>query len=640
MKKKLMMAAVLLGALTLGACVDDNESQSVTDVRNAKAEQLKSIAAMNNAEAQAKITLANADAAIKTAEAAQKQALADKAAAEAKIKELELKMAEATYDAALAAQLAQAQADKKEAEYQLAESQGKIDKLVISLEKDLAVLQKNLLQAQLDLKDKQDAVADAQLKDMKELANRYARVLSAYTTKSQAAINQKANIAAYEAELKDWEVLKASQISAKEFSISIYEKQIAALKEYSNYTEDVNALKLKLEDANSVLKVATDKYAALNGAYNDIDIDELKEAKNVPDLRVAVEENLLYGMMTGYSYIQGVNFYDYLPGTPQWKGDEIEKGDFVYPIYAAEFLELELKYKDVRTLKVEVDNRVAAIDVKGQKETIDKADVGLKALYDAAVEATATAKIAYDAAPTDAAKKAAYEDALDAEKTAETNLNAAEEVLAEREDQVAELNAAYALVSDTKKGDELLAAVKAYNDAVMAVYTEKANAFFAKEEAGVVQADAQIAHQTINAMVYGKKTGNGQYYTINLWDLYMGNISNSILGDNVNYSYSWGNADYNILVNTFVEFYAYTPADSDIDGAATIDSEIKRLEGEIEKAKGDIADLKDTTSQEQLIEREKATADGLQAQADALKVKMDALKVRLDAAIKAATPAE
>ena len=47
MKKKLMMVAVLLGALSLGACVDNNESASVEAVRNAKAEQLMSIANLN-----------------------------------------------------------------------------------------------------------------------------------------------------------------------------------------------------------------------------------------------------------------------------------------------------------------------------------------------------------------------------------------------------------------------------------------------------------------------------------------------------------------------------------------------------------------------------------------------------------------
>ena len=437
--------------------------------------------------------------------------------------------------------------------------------------------------------------------------------------------------------------MKASRISAKEFSISIYEKQIAALKEYSNYTEDVNALKLKLEDAYSVLKVATDKYAALSSTYNDLDITKLKVAKNVPTLKEAIDENPLYGMMNGNSYIQGVSFSDYLPGTPEWKGDIIEKGDLSYPITEQDFLELELKYKDVRTLKLAVDERIAAIDVKGQKEAIDKADVGYKAVYDAAVKATATAKTAYDAAPTDAAKKTAYETALRTEKEAESALNGAKESLADSEDAVAELNAAYALVSDAKKGDELLAAVKAYNDAVLAAYTEASVAYFAMEEAGVVVADAQIAYDTMNAIVNGKNTGSNQWYTINLWDLYNNNISDPILGDNVSIYNHWTNSenlDYNVLINTWIEFYAHTPADSDIDGATTIDAEIKRLEAAIETAKDDIADLKDTTGQEQLIEREKAAADGLQAQADALKVKMDALKLRLDAAIKAATPTE
>ena len=41
MKKKFMMFAVLLGVLTLGSCIDDTESQSVTDVRDAKTEELK-----------------------------------------------------------------------------------------------------------------------------------------------------------------------------------------------------------------------------------------------------------------------------------------------------------------------------------------------------------------------------------------------------------------------------------------------------------------------------------------------------------------------------------------------------------------------------------------------------------------------
>lgn len=61
MRKKFMMVAVLLGALTLGACVDDNESQSVTDVRTAKAEQLRAMADLYKAQAEAELIYANAE---------------------------------------------------------------------------------------------------------------------------------------------------------------------------------------------------------------------------------------------------------------------------------------------------------------------------------------------------------------------------------------------------------------------------------------------------------------------------------------------------------------------------------------------------------------------------------------------------
>lgn len=75
MKKKFMMVAVLLGALTLGACVDDNESQSVTDVRKAKAEQLSALAQKAKAEAEATLISANAEKAYKEALTKYKEAL-------------------------------------------------------------------------------------------------------------------------------------------------------------------------------------------------------------------------------------------------------------------------------------------------------------------------------------------------------------------------------------------------------------------------------------------------------------------------------------------------------------------------------------------------------------------------------------
>ena len=79
MKKKLMMVAVLLGALSLGACVDNDESASVEAVRNAKAEQLKGLAALANAQAEATKITAEAEAALKNAQAEYQKEMTEEA---------------------------------------------------------------------------------------------------------------------------------------------------------------------------------------------------------------------------------------------------------------------------------------------------------------------------------------------------------------------------------------------------------------------------------------------------------------------------------------------------------------------------------------------------------------------------------
>ena len=116
MKKKLMMVAVLLGALSLGACVDNDESASVEAVRNAKAEQLKGAAALANAQAEAETIRANAEAKLKEAEAAYQDAKteADKAKWAAKLTVIQ---AEAARD------IAQAQRDQKDAEMDIITNQ-------------------------------------------------------------------------------------------------------------------------------------------------------------------------------------------------------------------------------------------------------------------------------------------------------------------------------------------------------------------------------------------------------------------------------------------------------------------------------------------------------------------------------------
>ena len=649
MKKKLMMIAVLLGALSLGACVDDNESASVTDLRGAKAEQLRAAAALNNAQAATEEALRESTVAIEAAKARQEQAAADKAEAEARIKAIEAQLAESVADAQLQASLAEWQAKLAWAQADLENAQGEIEKNALKLQKQLADLKNQMLDAQKDLADKEDALADEALEDLKTLANTYGNALIAYTNQSQAIAAKEALLAKQKADLADWEVLKASEIAAKEFEIEVNNKQIEALQKYTNYTEDVEALKLQLEDARLAWDLAEDNYNNLHNIYDNLVVADLKKAQGVDDLKKAIDNNDLYKKIQtvsqGYTvWVNGVEFTDYVPyKTLQWKGFQIQSEDKAYThrVTDTDSLLLELEYKDVRALKVEVDAAIAAQNVKALTDDVTAKTTA----YNNYVTATATAKAAYDAAPTDATAKSNYEialsneeNALNAKKNAEASLKAANET-------VQDLNDAYALVSNQDLGKALTDAVKKYNDAIVAVYTEKAEAQFAMDAAQADYTDKGIAHSTLYAVVNGTTTGS--LNSISLWDLYV-NWTNPGYDSNVsiNSTQSWfdtNDANFqSVLLNTYIEYY--TGATSDMMGAATIDDEIKRLTELNETLAEKIEDLKDVTSQEELIADTEAELAKLNAVIDALKVKVDALKARLDEKMSAYvdedTPAE
>ena len=123
MKKKFIAVYALIGVLALGSttltsCVDDNESASVTAIRDAKAQSLQALANYNNAQAEAAKIVAQAEAALTNAKAAIKKAEAEKDSLEnEKLKatiEIDIQTAVARAEAGLAAQqaiLAQAKAE-------------------------------------------------------------------------------------------------------------------------------------------------------------------------------------------------------------------------------------------------------------------------------------------------------------------------------------------------------------------------------------------------------------------------------------------------------------------------------------------------------------------------------------------------
>lgn len=176
MKKKFIAVSVLICALALGSttltsCVDDNESASVTAIRDAKAQQLASIAALNNAQAKAQELRAQAEADLAAANAAYQQALADQEASEAEF------LAE-KYKAELEALKAQYEAQIMEAKKNAADYEQQLwDKLDTHLGNlytsyttalgKVETLNKDIFDAQFDLAnvDVNQEAADAAAKE-------------------------------------------------------------------------------------------------------------------------------------------------------------------------------------------------------------------------------------------------------------------------------------------------------------------------------------------------------------------------------------------------------------------------------------------------------------------------------------------
>lgn len=194
MKKKLMMVAVLFGALSLGACVDDNESASVTAVRNAKAEQLKAVAALNNAQAEAELIKANAEKAMKDAQAELYKAQAAAQQAEADRKEFELAQAKEKYALELEQIKLKAQFELQKLQDVMAQyEQGKLEEAYNTINR----LYSNYYIALLDLNQMKYDLIDEQA----ELAKLEAGVVSAEAWNKYKTLQSQQNIANYEAQL-------------------------------------------------------------------------------------------------------------------------------------------------------------------------------------------------------------------------------------------------------------------------------------------------------------------------------------------------------------------------------------------------------------------------------------------------------
>lgn len=291
MKKKFMMLAVLLGTLTLGSCIDDTESQSVTNVRDSKTEELKSIAAMEAAQAQAKITLANAEAAYKAALAEAEIAAAAKAQAEAELEKAQAELIELQKQAAeieneadrianeqaqaeLEAKLAQLEVTKKENEAKLEQIAAEVEKQALENEKALVEAQKTLNQAQ-DALNRQLADADAAEKQkLQAAANEYKQAVENLINAQQWLMTLKTQLVNLETGLADAKQTAEETIDQYNNEIAKLELQNEYYKQYTNYIEDMDAAKAEVVTLEMEKNKLYDAYFAKYNAWQSVVIDQ------------------------------------------------------------------------------------------------------------------------------------------------------------------------------------------------------------------------------------------------------------------------------------------------------------------------------------------------------------------------------
>ena len=441
-----MMVAVLLGALSLGACVDDNESQSVTDLRGAKAEQLRAAAELDRAKAAAEEVLA----------AAQADFLAAKA---------EFERAQA------------------------AESEQRAEEAAARFAIEIQQLEAKL---QLTLLDLQNRIADAEREIVNDQNDQINTLFAAYKTAMNDLIwynselsKTQASIAYLQAGVEYAKSFAATQFTYYTQQIASYEAQMEVLKDPAYTNMDRTELLANYQAASKKAALAAQTVNANEGAALKAAGDKVKAAWDAMDTDPVDEVNTLisnffivdqYGSrinsVVNYSYAGYVSYAVTIDGSYYGLGS----------LYNNYRIDESNKLMADRYFAEQVENQAAWLG----KETDTAAGTAYGNLAVA------------NKALTDAK---ALPETTDAEKTAkETAIKTAEEQVAEAEDNLADAktNYDYAVANQKEYTDALAAVdVDALNAAAAAVQTAldaqdvAADAYSEAYTAGVAEINAE-----------------------------------------------------------------------------------------------------------------------------------------------------
>lgn len=387
MKKKFIAVSMVLGALalsstTLTSCVDDNESASVTAIRDAKAQQLTALANYQQAQADAEKIVAEAEAAIRNAEAKWQEI-------QNELEDLELQKAQATLETDIAAAQAMAEAE--------------LLKQQAALETAKATLIESL-----------DKVSIAEKTRINTLIGKADYELSRINNYQQQIINIEANRVSATYNLETIKILKDQSISENNKEIALQEAKLKLYESYENTGIE------EAEAAYNESLVAQDKLYA----------DYQTAKKNVYPLKQEGEkliDDLNNSLLMEIRNTQNLSNYiaQDLENTPESQSIVVTYDDGTASIYTKNYGISKYKIDseaiatgidaNITTVNREIAIKQAALQEANAALTAKKAEEG----YKLAEKAVADALDAFNAAKTEADKK-----------TAKATLEQAEETLA------------------------------------------------------------------------------------------------------------------------------------------------------------------------------------------------------------------
>lgn len=263
-----LASTMLVGSTMLGGCVKDNESESVTNIREAKAAQLTALTGLSNAQAEAVRANAAADVAIKTAEAAYRTALAAAEDLSNKETKRQLDIALGRLDADIAAAKASA-----EAALEIAKAE---------LEKNRAILIAAL-----------DNVTEAKKTRIKNLLTDYNSLIKGINGATLSLIDYNKDLidAKYDLTTAD-NLVKSNTITANS-NIAVLQALIAYYKLAEGNVAQQDAAKAALVKANKDQDEVIVESNKLDAAYDDANLAYAKAGALINEnlISIGVDES-------------------------------------------------------------------------------------------------------------------------------------------------------------------------------------------------------------------------------------------------------------------------------------------------------------------------------------------------------------